>query len=736
MKRILCFAIIFSIALSLVGCSNAHRPGQETSSAAGQGDEGLPPSSMYSSENMERPKEYNLTGRSMILTAEALTLPDKEVSMIDLAAAGGKVFMRGVDRERAFHFYTFDSRDRKPVEISGIEGKGVESLSFSPDGSFHTLGNDEQGQYQIVSVGPDGSISRVTPQLEDRQGMAFGFAASRDAFFMEIDGHMLAIDKTGQILQDYGTVQGTQKVVALENKTLLVRMDSAQLQLAPGQETGGLVIELNDDLTMGQSYAVKNRFASFLPGYGDHLLGYMENVIYDYDYKTGESRALVNTLSTNVEINSFACLEEDLFVGLRQGACYLFSPAKPGSVQTITLAGYGLSYDIEDAVASFNMNNGSYVIELIDYAKYDTYDTAGVGATRLANDIITGNVPDIFSLNTFAPNILATKGLLEDIRPWFQADGEKGLDSLWPCVIRATEFREGIYEFVPAFSVKTMVAAPDMDVENWNIQRFIETVESYSAETILGSGMTRNAFLRQVMSFGRGTLYSPEEKSCDFDSPEFIALLKLATDLPQDSAPDTDFFQSLTGGQQKMDLGDFSNFGSLANITDSILLLGECFGGAPQYIGFPAKKGGISGIEPIERLGMSAASENKEGVWQFFRFLLSYDGWSAMRTRAISSSMETAEIDISAQLDTAEKDPYGHDFGNINIKPEPLSREILQPQIDRILSEASIMAVCDGQLEEIVLSCAQNMFQGGKSPEDTAKEIQSRASIYLAEQYG
>ena len=714
-------------ALVLLGCLvlpllfGACSSGRDKASEAVQGE-----------KDIITPAEFSFTDEIRQLSHQALKLPEADVNLQYTGTCCGTLLLSGTDGEKERHFYTLSGEKSEVMEISGFEGEGTERLAVSPGGALHVLNTDSEGSYVISTRSPEGQFSQIRPELGDLGGMATGFYADDRGYYMEIDGQLLAFDLGGKLVENYGQFRGSRTVVALESKTLLISMDSAQLSAEPGKTARGTVCVLEEDFSRGQSYAVQPMFVSFFSAPGDRLLAYMENTVYEYNYETGESRALVDTLSSNISMDSFACLGDELYFGLIMGQGYILRPAEPGSTRTLTLAGYDISYGLQDAVAAVNMSSPSYRVELRDYAQYDTYDSADKGFDLLVNDVITGKVPDIFDLKGFAPNNLAAKGLLEDLKPWFEADSLYRYEELLPCVRETMEFRGGLYELAPSFSVYTMVADKTTVEEGWNMERLAQMLEDWDSVQLLGPKMTRDTFLEYALCFAGEELYSAQNKSCNFNSPEFKAILELAASMPEEPSGAAVSMGLTYTGEQKIAMWDFGRY-----TVDEIALFNCCFSGQAQFIGFPTWEGASSGLLPGERLAMSSAGKDKAGVWEFFRFLLENRDFMD----GLPSVWPVFDESIEAQLARAIKNPpaaqcSAADGALVTIRSEPIDSEYVSRQVEVLTEKVECLAICDEQILDIVLNCAQGYFQKDKDVDSVAKEIQSRVGIYLAEQYG
>ena len=596
---------------------------------------------------------------------------------------------------------------------------------------------DEKGNYTISAWTGEGTPATTALDLSAYDnGMIHRFHAADKGFFLELPLRVLAVDKNGGVLQDYGEFQGAQTVVVTDEKTLLIQNETNAAALGPGQTPGTAVIELGGDFAPGRSYHVEPLFTQFYAGAGDQLLAYMDHVLYQYDYASGSSTALINVLTSSMEPSSLVPLRDGQYFSLNRGSPTLWRPADGEETAVLTLATYKLSFAMENAIQMFNASHSSYVIEPIDYAQYDTYETVDAGLTRLTGDIISGKAPDIYDLRYFTPGNLAAKGLLEDLKPWFETDGGSSYEELLPCVRENAEFNGGLYELIPAFRLVTLCGDRSTVGEDWGVERFLQLAQEQPPQALFGPEMTRRDFLSYVLCFMKDELYSEETLSCDFSSEAFLALLRYAKELPEDFQGDGNQGETMGrayAGEQLLVLRDFRD-----SIVDEISLLNSCFSGEAQFVGFPTGSGSGFGIAPCDWLGMSASGLHKEGVWEFFRFLLSEDAARWFMGLPSAGPVYTKVLDkVTAKAVENLPSAWGASSGGpVNFTGTPVEAEAMRAQVNAMLEKAGCITVCDSTVLDIVTDCAQAYFQGGKPVEEVAREIQSKVGIYLSEQYG
>ncbi len=196
---------------------------------------------------------------------------------------------------------------------------------------------------------------------------------------------------------------------------------------------------------------------------------------------------------------------------------------------------------------------------------------------------------------------------------------------------------------------------------------------------------------------------------------------------------------------------------------------GDCTAGAADrniyasYVGFPTAGGTGSSFTLHLSMGISAASEAKEGAWAFVRTLLlpysNVTGWyyaayggGPASYAGLAVNRETFEEQMRMEFWT---DPYtGELFRDRNGDPMEFSPDgIGAGRPGDIVLMAYLFAPTEAQMDrfwrlyestqqitgrndallDIVMEQADVYFAGDKSLEETAKLIQNRAQLYVSE---
>lgn len=685
------------------------------------------------------PDSYEVTGETARYNGESLNMPVAGITLKRAVSSQNGVFMYGNDDSGKVHFFELDRDSLEISELGGFGGEEPECIAASSDGALHVLRTDEEGNYVIASALPDGeqTVVSIDPDIYE-EDIIYEFYAADEAFFLNLSDHIAAIGRDGSLAYDYGIYTGGETVVRLKDKTLLIKFGSGQNVPQQNQSSGTTITELGG-LGPGQSYHVEPMFVSFFAGAENQLLGWMNGVIYAYDYNSGRSEAVLGTYASGIRTQTLVCLKDKEFFSINDGQPYIWRQSASEGTTVLTLATYNISYGLNSAIQAFNASNSDYMIKPIDYAVYDTYSAADSGYTKYVADIVSGNAPDMYDLSRVFPNSYAAKGLLEDLKPYFENDAELSYDSLMPCVRDNAEFDGGLYELIPAFSLVTVCADASTAGEAWGVERFIALTREYPPEMLFGPELTKSGFLSDVLCFMKDELYSEETLQCNFVSESFASMLEFAASLPDSVELEGNQGEPhgrAYAGEQLLACDFFGDF-----IVDEISLYNTAFGGEAQFVGFPTEQGSGFGIAPADRIGMSSSSANKAGVWEFFCFLLS-DGIQANSRMFKGLPVVTAAYEkvLERQIGYAVEQPPRcsalSTTGVIEFSGTDVEPDAMRAQVNSMLEKADCIYSCDSSILDIVMSCAQTYFEGDRPVSDVMQDIQSKVGIYLSEQYG
>ena len=391
---------------------------------------------------------------------------------------------------------------------------------------------------------------------------------------------------------------------------------------------------------------------------------------------------------------------------------------------------------LQNAAREFNRTSTTHRVEIIDYGRYNR--EASGGLDRLAMDIITGNAPDIIEVGS-SPFLIdaesvpfyqwAARGLFVDLHPFLEADPELNLSDLKENVIRSTEIGGNLYSIFPSFSLATLVGNPSVVGEGmgWNWDEFNAVINANPQADIpmsLFFVSTREEFLRDWLGRSMVNFVDWENGTAHFYRSDFIELLEFSRrfnespDLGTISTPNL-----IAAGRTIMSADVILDFHQFKWAL-------RAHGGEVAFKGYPMDNRNGNFLSTSARLAITSQSANKDAAWEFIRIFLNEDFDRDIHDR-MSFSTNRAIFDEQTRRALTEEPEERLD----GIVLPRLTEAQVQQVLD-LIDSASVNFGFDGTLLNIVMESALDFLSGRSSAEDTARVIQSRAGIFMAEQVG
>ena len=381
----------------------------------------------------------------------------------------------------------------------------------------------------------------------------------------------------------------------------------------------------------------------------------------------------------------------------------------------------GLNSVIQGAIREWNVQNPGCPIEVVDYSVYGSQDSS-LSAAKLLADMVAGDIPDIYdfslsSIDTIPSSAqFARRGLLEDLYPYIDNDPELSREDFIPGVMSAMEIDGGLYELVPSFSLVTTFASSrvlgndalltydDLNFMAANSQDFDSVFDKYRGRMWL---------LGNILDASGSKLVDWTKGECYFDSDYFRSLLETMRAIPEEGEemPSPTLYKSVS---MSTGLLYYVIANDLWMASTAPLAYGEdyCFPGLPEL---------GSAIYPNCCYGISAYSQNKEQCWQFLRQFLTREYGSSFylspRKDALAQRLEETWTGFGPEVQ--QYHPYG--LGAME-------------KLRDVAMNCTTVMRHDPEIWQIVYSQSLAYFAGDKSLEETAEQIQSRVSLYMAEQ--
>ncbi len=365
--------------------------------------------------------------------------------------------------------------------------------------------------------------------------------------------------------------------------------------------------------------------------------------IYGYSFGDAEPTELFNYINSDMtsdEVNTMVVIDADTFLctgydplTYEQHLILLTRVPEEELVEEIIirLGCIDVPYDLRNAIIRFNKESEQYRITVDDYSRFagENYDYEPC-YTRLNNDIISGNVPDMMLLNSEMPvQSYFKKGLFYDLNLYFESDSSINRSDYLENILDALEYDGKLYRITPSFSVSTLVGKKALlgDRTGWTVEEMMAFFAEHEGVRPFFD-MTKEQALRWCCGNVINDFIDPVTGRCYFDSQRFRDLLTFVNSCSEKSVWDeydweTDGDDLFNDEQTTYREGTtLLKMMTIYSFTDMFYEKRYSFGEEMTAIGFPASEGNGSIIRPSMQLAISARSAARDGAWEFIKVIM------------------------------------------------------------------------------------------------------------------
>lgn len=439
----------------------------------------------------------------------------------------------------------------------------------------------------------------------------------------------------------------------------------------------------------------------------------------EYDTETGEIRELLQRLDAAVSTPLAACrLDEYAFICCTgEDAVYLLG-METAACQNRSVVNVALINANDSVLSRMNLNN-----ELYEYRAAGSYSSYEEGAVdRFLTELMAGSAPDLVLIGDTA-SINTDSGLFEDLYPFIDADETLSRNGFIPNLLQTLSSGGELHQLWESVWIYTL-AARASDVGNGvgltpeDYNHIVEQNEQYQAvfERFVG----KEVLLGWISNVGNSAFVDRENASCHFDSQAFRDLLAWCGDMGDD-VPEGSDIAPYDISEVVLMLEPLQSVSFTVGAGKRYLCRMEWRTGEPcVYVGFP---NGDSGFSYYTNGGIAMAipvqSQNKDGAWAFIRERLSTEH-------------------------LMEKDAYGDYSCGL-----PVVDAVVRHRAEAELSEedaARLYALMESiqyaetfsskTMHTIIREAGEAYLAGDKTLDEAVALIQSRAGIWVSEQYG
>lgn len=392
-------------------------------------------------------------------------------------------------------------------------------------------------------------------------------------------------------------------------------------------------------------------------------------------------------------------------------------------------------------IKKYNSDSEKYRVEFVDYYNADQAEEYN----QLRLDIISGKCPDIILFSAYYPvsSFGDEESVFVDFYDLIDNDSEINRSDFLDGFLETMETKGKLLQLNPAFHIETNMIKNKYanGLTSWNPKAFPDVINSIPE----GMEFSIDSQLRDKteMFFKLVDYYqfiSKDKSKCDFDSEEFIELLKEIKELDI-GIPDGTY----TGGVM-IDYGTLiSTFRNdevltlntqIRTIRDLKLCQQVYSGEDYTFIGYINDNEINAYSYPLQTFGIMANSDNIEGAWDFLKYyMFQMDSLYEPHFSGIPGMKKLFDELIHDQ--TIQQFTY--------YLPDSTVRNDfdLQPFTDKEAEELERFVLdalknsrqFDNTIDSILREELAPYFSGEKSAEQTAENIQNRVEIYLSEMY-
>lgn len=381
---------------------------------------------------------------------------------------------------------------------------------------------------------------------------------------------------------------------------------------------------------------------------------------------------------------------------------------------------YSATMELLDTIVRFNNTDPQYKIEVvpITYANEQERD-------RVLIELATRSDLDLLDTSRLPDNALDS-GLLADMLPMIDADDSISREDFIEPLFALMTKSGGLYEYTDKFTLLTMTTHAELfpGRENWTVENIEALIAAHPDMDPLWHSLDRDLITTLFCWAATAEFIDPDVGTCSFDSPAFVHWLELLKALPNGSQYSEEpklmnicyDLASNAGHQEKyMMKGDYVVAG-----------FPETQGTGSYYLKLGSSPNAWRGtMGENTRIGIMAASGKQAGAWRFVRMLM--EGADEI---SLSQGIPVFKQSFERALNTRISDDFDERFqiGYLNAE----NAEELRQQV---YSTTKLVDTDEGLIR--ILRDEISRYYGGQvTGEEAAKAIQSRASIYVSEQFG
>ncbi len=499
-----------------------------------------------------------------------------------------------------------------------------------------------------------------------------------------------------------------------------------------------------------------------------------------YDFVTDTGAEIMNFINSDIDSSNtnnivilpderIAMVQSDWSGEVTKNSIAILTKVPDEQLQEEIILDLGCVYTdyyLTKAIIKFNKQNTGVRISVREYSQYNNEENEWKGAaTQFNNDIVTGNVPDIILLSPELPvESYFQKELFTDLNRFID-DPEIGVSraDYLENILTACEVDGKLNSMILSFTLSTLAAKSQYvgTESGWTLPEMMNVVNNMPEGMTAFFEYSRQSILENFFAYSMDTFVNWDTGETYFDDVGFIEFIKFLETCPEkgfwesmypDDGTEYEYNEELEKEySQKYALRfykDYSLFDmvNISNFTRIMNVRGQFATNDITFVGYPTMEEASNGatILPQAELAISSQSLAQDEAWSFIKFVLNDEDYNN-NTWAFSTNISRLEDKKAKAADeyyyyeqTEEdlawyKEYYSEEYYEfMKTRNQPLDKATIDQTMELIKGATKVQRN-DSALLEIINEELSAFFAGTRSAEETAKIIDSRASIYVSE---
>ena len=388
-----------------------------------------------------------------------------------------------------------------------------------------------------------------------------------------------------------------------------------------------------------------------------------------------------------------------------RGCVFIINTQTASSRKVLTIGAMQYGAELTQAISIFNSQNQEYVARLKLYS-LDEMDKflVDIGSGKELDIICTGLHPGGVNLSYSTLD----SGAFEDLLPYIDSDPELSREDIFSEVLEKLTGEDGhLYELFSRFSVSSLVTSADIAAKVSGPEDLLALSRELPQGYALLGGVSKDGLLDHICQIASAQCIDYKTGKCDFSQGNFPQWLELYKHFqPYDQSAHDGYLIALSEAVSPYAAANYRR------------LFGENY----QYIAWPNK---AETLLPLSGVGggycILSSSQNKEAAWLLLRTMLLPEG----QNMSIAMGFPVIKTHLQSNLKALLDD----DTNKV---------DITQEDVDKIMAllGGEMSVARSSEASDIIKDEVQRYAAGQKTLDDTVVAIQSRVSVYLAEQFG